>query len=81
MIYWPGTNTIKSMANDFTAHERLEHSCMWSKGEEKRAQELAKRAAKLTVEQRQKETTIRKPFQGGHDTKLSKTALAGLKGM
>ncbi len=80
MIYWPGTNIAKSV-NDFTAHERLEHSCMWPKGEEKRAQELAKRAAKLTVEQRQKETTIRKPFQGANDTKLSKTARAGLRGM
>lgn len=57
MIYWPGTDIIKSLANDFTLSDRMEHSCMWSKGEEKRAKELAERVAKISIKEREKQTT------------------------
>lgn len=50
---WPGTSIRKSHHNDFTLSERLEHSCMWSKGEQKRAEELEKRIASASEREKQ----------------------------
>jgi len=76
-MYWPGTNTIKSMNNDFTLVDRMEHSCMWSRGEEKRAKELAERVAKISAKERAKQATA---FVKYHmvGTKLTKKTLVDL---
>lgn len=54
MIYWPGSNIIKSQGNGFTAHERMEHSCMWSESGERLAKRLAERVTKISAEERKK---------------------------
>lgn len=51
MTYWPGSGIRKSQANDFTLHERMEHSCMWTQQGETYARKQAERAAKLSAEE------------------------------
>lgn len=62
MTYWPGTGIRKSQANDFTLHTRMNHSCMWSSGEQARAETLKRQAEELTAAERAKETTAYTPL-------------------
>ena len=50
------------MANDFTAHLRMNHSCMWTEGGEKRAQKLAEEAQRFSAQERAKAIKAFRPL-------------------
>ena len=66
MNFWPGTNLRRSTANDFTLHERLEHSCMWTQQGETYAKKQAERAAKMTAAEQARKVKAFKPSAIGN---------------